>query len=149
MYCIFMDSPIGRLKLISDEDTMIAIEHEQQGVASDSPPDVLLQCVQQLQQYFTGKRKTFDLPMKLEGTTFQQQVWQALTQIPYGETRSYKDIAQMINNPKAVRAVGNANNKNRLPLLIPCHRVIGVNGSLVGYALGLSYKQYLLELEKG
>ncbi|MER1998159.1 MAG: methylated-DNA--[protein]-cysteine S-methyltransferase [Lysinibacillus sp.] len=149
MYCVFMDSPIGRLKIISNDRAIIAIEHNDSGEPSESPPVVLLQCVQQLQQYFAGKRTTFDVPVEIVGTGFQQQVWQTLQKIPFGETRSYKQIAEMINNPKAMRAVGNANNKNRLPLLIPCHRVIGANGSLVGYALGLEHKKYLLELECG
>ena len=149
MYCVFMDSPIGRLKLISNEQAIIAIEHNSSGEPSESPPIVLLQCVQQLQQYFAGKRTTFDVPIEVVGTSFQQQVWQALQKIPHGETRSYKQIAEMIDNPKAVRAVGNANNKNRLPLLIPCHRVIGTNGSLIGYALGIEHKKYLLNLECG
>lgn len=149
IYSIFMNSPIGRLKLMSDEERIVAIEHEQQGEASTSPPVVLLQCVQQLEQYFAGQRQIFDVPICVQGTAFQQQVWQALRNIPYGETRSYKEIAEMIGNPKAMRAVGNANNKNKIPLLIPCHRVIGANGSLVGYALGLEHKQHLLTLEQG
>lgn len=149
MYCVFMDSPIGRLKLTSNDRAMIAIEHDASGEASESPPVVLLQCIQQLQQYFAGKRQSFDVPLEFVGTSFQQQVWRALQSIPYGETLSYKQIAEMIDNPKAVRAVGNANNKNKLPILIPCHRVIGANGSLVGYALGLEHKQYLLALESG
>lgn len=148
MHYVFIDSPIGRLKLVSDEEQLVAIEHEAEGENSISPPVVLLKCVQQLQQYFAGQRTTFDIPLKMEGTAFQQQVWQALQAIPYGETRSYKDIAEMIGNPKAVRAVGNANNKNKFPLLIPCHRVIGANGSLVGYALGVEHKSYLLQLEQ-
>lgn len=149
MYCVFMDSPIGRLKIISNERAIVAIEHNGSGESSESPPVVLLQCVQQLQQYFAGKRTTFDVPVEIEGTSFQQQVWETLQKIPFGETRTYKQIAEIINNPKAMRAVGNANNKNRLPLLIPCHRVIGANGSLVGYALGIEHKKYLLELECG
>lgn len=102
----------------------------------------------QLEEYFCGKRKKFNLPLKQEGTEFMQSVWKVLETITYGETRSYKQIAEMIGNPKAVRAVGMANNKNNIPIIIPCHRVIGNNGKLVGYALGLEMKQWLLDLEK-
>ena len=95
-----------------------------------------------------GKRKEFDLPLLLKGTPFQKQVWEALLNIPFGETRSYKQIAEAIGNPKAVRAVGMANNKNPLLIVVPCHRVIGANGKLVGYAVGLDKKEFLLKLEK-
>ena len=101
----------------------------------------------QLSEYFENKRKHFDLPLSLRGTDFQRSVWKALQTIPWGETRSYKDIAQLIKNPKACRAVGMANNKNPVAIIVPCHRVIGQDGSLVGYAEGLEKKQYLLELE--
>ena len=101
----------------------------------------------QLQEYFEGVRTSFDLKLNLEGTEFQRKVWKALSQIPYGETASYKDIADKIDNPKAVRAVGMANNRNPIPLIIPCHRVVGSNGSLTGYAFGLPLKKYLLEHE--
>lgn len=99
-------------------------------------------------EYLEGKRKTFDLPLTPEGTEFQQKVWNALKEIPYGETRSYKEMAEAIGNPKACRAVGMANNKNPIMLFIPCHRVIGANGSLVGYAGGLDIKEKLLNMEK-
>ncbi|WP_034681630.1 methylated-DNA--[protein]-cysteine S-methyltransferase [Caldalkalibacillus mannanilyticus] len=101
----------------------------------------------QLDQYFAGQRKQFDCEIDLIGTPFQKLVWQALLEIPFGEYRSYKDIAQAIGAPKAVRAVGGANNKNNIPIIIPCHRVIGTNGSLVGYGGGLHIKEYLLNLE--
>lgn len=99
-------------------------------------------------EYFMGQRKYFDFPFELRGTDFQKRVWQELLKIPYGEIRSYKDIAIGIGNPKACRAVGGANNKNPILLLIPCHRVIGSNGSLTGYAAGLGLKSELLRLEK-
>ena len=102
----------------------------------------------QLTEYFSGSRKTFDLPLNLGGTEFQAKVWQALQTIPAGETRSYKDIAVMIGKPGASRAVGMANNRNPVSIIVPCHRVIGQDGSLVGYAGGLAIKQYLLEHEK-
>lgn len=102
----------------------------------------------QLEEYLAGKRKEFDIPLAMEGTPFQQAVWNALLAIPYGETRSYGQIAETIGKPKACRAVGMANNKNKIAVFIPCHRVIGANGNLVGYAGGLDIKKRLLELEK-
>ncbi len=102
----------------------------------------------QLIEYFNGKRKTFDIPFKMHGTVFQQKVWNALCEIPYGETRSYKDIAKAVGNEKASRAIGMANNKNPIHIIIPCHRVIGTSGKLVGYAGGLPMKEFLLKMEK-
>lgn len=101
----------------------------------------------QLQDYFSGKRTQFNLPLAPRGTPFQNLAWEALLSIPYGETRSYKEQAQAIGRPKAVRAIGSANNRNPIPVIIPCHRVIGANGKLVGYAGGLGIKKRLLELE--
>ena len=101
----------------------------------------------QLEEYFSGKRKQFDLPLGPAGTAFFQSVWKGLISIPYGETRSYKQVAQMVGSPKASRAVGMANNKNPIVIIIPCHRVIGSNGSLVGYAYGLDMKKKLIEVE--
>ena len=103
---------------------------------------------QQLDEYFAGKRKKFDIPIKLDGTDFQIKVWKELLKIPYGETCSYLDIAKCIGNPKASRAVGMANNKNKIIIIVPCHRVIGSNKKLVGYACGLDVKKKLLELER-
>ncbi len=102
----------------------------------------------ELLEYFDGKRRQFDIPYKLNGTDFQRKVWSALCEIPYGETRSYKDIAISVGNPKASRAIGMANNKNPLHILVPCHRVIGASGKLVGYAGGLAMKEHLLTMEK-
>lgn len=102
----------------------------------------------QLTEYFEGRRQAFDLPLVLKGSPFQIRVWEALQQIPFGETKTYKDIAQMIGNPKAVRAVGGANNKNPISIIIPCHRVIGSSGALVGYGGGLDKKELLLNHEK-
>ena len=109
--------------------------------------NLLLEAKKQLEEYFEGKRREFDLPIKQEGTDFQKKVWKALCEIPYGETRTYKEVAKMVGNEKASRAVGMANNKNNIPIIVPCHRVIGSNGKLVGYALGLDVKKYLLDLE--
>ncbi|MBQ7241373.1 MAG: methylated-DNA--[Firmicutes bacterium] len=105
-------------------------------------------CLNQLEEYFEGKRKTFSIPVKLEGTPFQLKVWETLLEIPYGETRTYGEIAKAIGSPKAARAVGMANNKNPVCIIVPCHRVVGVGGALVGYAWGLEMKERLLELER-
>lgn len=108
---------------------------------------LIKEALKQINEYFAGRRKIFELPLAPNGTEFQLKVWKALQQIPIGETRSYGEIASIIGNPKASRAVGMANNKNPIPIFIPCHRVIGANGSLVGYAGGLEIKKYLLEKE--
>lgn len=110
--------------------------------------ELIKKAYNQLKEYFLGKRKEFDLPLLPEGTDFQQRVWKALREIPFGETKSYGEIAKNIGNPKATRAVGMANNKNPISIFIPCHRVIGSNGKLVGYGGGLKIKEYLLKIEK-
>lgn len=110
---------------------------------------IIKEAARQLQEYLDGNRTSFELPLNPQGTEFQKNVWKALCQIPYGETRSYKQVAEAIGNPKAPRAVGMANNKNPIMIIIPCHRVIGSNGSLIGYAGGLHIKERLLALEKG
>jgi methylated-DNA-[protein]-cysteine S-methyltransferase len=109
---------------------------------------LIKKAAEQLAEYFAGKRKEFDLPLVLHGTDFQVSVWKALQSIPAGETRSYGDMAALIGKPKACRAVGMANNRNPIPVIVPCHRVIGRDGSLTGYGGGLPVKRYLLELEK-
>lgn len=120
----------------------------QVSMASDATK-LLREAAQQLEAWLTGQSRSFDLPLSPEGTPFQREVWQALRSIPYGETRSYKDVAAAIGRPRAYRAVGNANNRNPLPIIIPCHRVIGADGSLVGYGGGLWLKSVLLRLEAG
>lgn len=109
---------------------------------------IIKEAITQLMDYFTGKRRNFDLPLSPKGTEFQQLVWKALREIPYGETRSYKEVAESIGKPKAYRAVGMANNKNPIPIFIPCHRVIGADGKLVGYSGGIDIKIKLIDLEK-
>lgn len=110
--------------------------------------DLINKAFSQLEEYFDGKRASFDLPLDANGTDFQKSVWNALINIPYGETRSYKEIAETVGVPKGYRAVGLANNKNPIGIFIPCHRVVGADGDLVGYAGGLDLKRFLLELEK-
>lgn len=109
--------------------------------------EITNQAANQLLEYFAGRRREFDVPLNPAGTPFQRSVWEELQHIPYGETRSYSQVAAALNNPRALRAVGAANNKNPLMIFIPCHRVIGANGNLVGYAAGLSIKKFLLDLE--
>lgn len=136
------------LYLVATETHLINIQFTQPQKALLQTTELLSMATIQLDEYFQGKRTTFSLPFKLTGTPFQLAVWKELQNIPYGQTTSYKEIAQKINKPRAYRAVGMANNKNPLPIIIPCHRVIGSNGKLIGYAGGLNLKNYLLELEK-
>lgn len=136
------------LYLVATETHLINIQFTQPQKALLQTTELLSMATIQLDEYFQGKRTIFSLPFKLTGTPFQLAVWKELQNIPYGKTTSYKEIAQKINKPKAYRAVGMANNKNPLPIIIPCHRVIGSNGKLIGYAGGLKLKNYLLELEK-
>ena len=136
------------LYLVATETHLINIQFTQPQKALLQTTELLSMATIQLDEYLQGKRTTLSLPFKLTGTPFQLAVWKELQNIPYGKTTSYKEIAQKINKPKAYRAVGMANNKNPLPIIIPCHRVIGSNGKLIGYAGGLNLKNYLLELEK-
>jgi methylated-DNA-[protein]-cysteine S-methyltransferase len=142
-----MDSPIGLLTLIGTNEALTSVRFGQIGY-SFNPSPLLLRTVSELREYFDGRRKSFDIPLAPEGTDFQKRVWQALCDIPYGETRSYGDIAKALDSPRAARAIGLANNKNPIPIIIPCHRVIGADGSMVGYAGGLETKEFLLKLEK-
>ena len=136
------------LYLVATETHLINIQFTQPQKALLQTTELLSMATIQLDEYFQGKRTIFSLPFKLTGTPFQLAVWKELQNIPYGKTTSYKEIAQKINKPKACRAVGMANNKNPLPIIIPCHRVIGSNGKLIGYAGGLKLKNYLLKLEQ-
>lgn len=152
-----MDSPVGKLKLVAHGDRLSAILWENDKPnrvrphamveANDRP--ILIETERQLNEYFAGTRNRFDLALDFEGTGFQKKVWEALLTIPFGETRSYKEIAAQIGDVKAVRAVGAANGKNPLSIVAPCHRVIGASGDLTGFAGGLANKQFLLSLESG
>lgn len=144
------ESKIGPLTILCDDEALLRIdfgtvEHEN---AVRERSELICITEGQLEEYMAGTRTEFDLPLKPEGTEFQKKVWNALLLIPYGETKSYKDIAVLIDNPKGCRAVGMANNRNPIPIIIPCHRVIGANGSLIGYGGGLDIKVKLLELER-
>ena len=146
----YLDSPIGTLRLVSNGAQLVNIEFECQYSANDDiemSDAVLTVCADQLTGYFAGTRRRFELPLAARGTPFQQSVWAALADIPYGELRNYRDIARTIGNPAAVRAVGAANGRNPLPIVVPCHRVIGSDGTLTGFAGGLEVKRFLLRLE--
>jgi len=149
---IRIDSPIGKLIISARDGAICSIALANTDARNDvettvSQP-VLRQAAQELNEYFSGKRTRFTFAMRAEGTPFQQSVWAALLDIPYGETKSYGEIAMAVENPKGSRAVGMACNKNPIMIAVPCHRVIGASGSLTGYAYGTGMKQSLLDLEK-
>lgn len=150
-----IESPVGRLLIAADEAGLhhILFDSERRPAIPRSgwrhDPASLEPVVEQLEAYFAGERRHFDLELAPRGTEFQLRVWTALTEIPYGETASYRDIAERLGDPAAVRAVGAANGRNPLPIVVPCHRVIGSDGSLVGYGGGLDVKRRLLALEQG
>ncbi|MBL7995680.1 methylated-DNA--[protein]-cysteine S-methyltransferase [bacterium] len=157
-------SPIGDMVLGSVDDKICFLEFhlpERYDEMSDKirkvydaelvegTNNVIEQAEEQLQEYFTGKRKNFTVPLDLRGTEFELKIWDQLLKIPYGQVCSYGDIAKKINNPKSVRAVGGANHNNPIAIIVPCHRVVGKSGSLVGYGGGVEKKKFLIELEKG
>ena len=147
--CTF-NSPLGPVSVVESEGALVevlfGIPEKSEAKTGTSP--LLQEAEKQLREYFDGVRTQFDLPLQPEGTEFQKKVWQALLSIPYGETRTYKEVAELVGNVNATRAVGGANNKNPLGIVVPCHRVIGANGKMVGYAGGVEFKEYLLQLEK-
>ena len=142
-----IESPIGPLTLVEENGALTEVRF---GASDETLCDtpVLMQAAQELGEYFRGERRVFSVPLAPKGTPFQQKCWQALLQIPYGQTRTYAEQALLIGQPKACRAVGMGNHRNPLPLFIPCHRVIGKKGTLTGYAGGLETKEYLLSLER-
>lgn len=144
----YYGSPIGLLLLQANNLKLESISFVQDKSYDESMNALLIKTVRQLDEYFLGERKNFDLPLQFGGTAFQLKVWKALRQIDYGNTSSYKEIAEKISHPKAYRAVGSANNKNRIPIIVPCHRVVGVTGELTGYAGGIWRKKWLLDHEK-
>ncbi|WP_028693987.1 methylated-DNA--[protein]-cysteine S-methyltransferase [Pseudomonas cremoricolorata] len=157
MSCAYtlMDSPVGTLTLVARGDCLAAVlwQNERENrvrlgeLQRDDQHPVLQETARQLGEYFAGQRQQFELPLDFHGTDFQRQVWAALLSIPFGETRSYAQIAQQIGRPQAMRAVGAANGRNPISIIAPCHRVIGASGSLTGFAGGLPVKQHLLSLE--
>ena len=141
-------SPIGIVRLTEEDGAIARIELTDTADAPTTPTPLLREAEQQIMAYLKGKRQQLDFPIRMMGTPFQLRVWHALQQIPYGTTRTYGEIATSIGNPRASRAVGMACNKNPLLLIVPCHRVVGANGKLTGFAYGTDAKQWLLELEK-
>jgi methylated-DNA-[protein]-cysteine S-methyltransferase len=152
----FVESPVGRLKLVASDKGLTAVLWENDNprrvplkdlIQNDKHP-ILMQAELQLKEYFAGSRQTFDLPLDMRGTIFQKGVWEALLAIPFGETRSYGELAKQLGRPSASRAVGAANGRNPVSIVVPCHRVIGSSGKLTGFAGGLGVKALLLDLEK-
>ncbi len=148
----FYDTPIGRIGIGEKGSQIRDIFFDEEEVPKEyirKESHIIRRTIIQLKEYFAGERKIFDIPLYIDtGTEFQKKVWNELLNIPYGETRTYKEIAEAIGHPKAYRAVGMANNKNPIPIIIPCHRVIGSNGKLIGYGGGIHIKEKLLDLEK-
>lgn len=143
-----IDSPVGKMKLVADAVGLTSIQFlDSEEILSEEIPNALEEVVKQLREYFDGKRRDFNLRLSPQGTDFQKRVWKELEKIPFGKTVSYKHIATRLGDPKVIRAAASANGKNPIPIIIPCHRVIGSDGSLTGYAGGLYRKKWLLEHE--
>jgi methylated-DNA-[protein]-cysteine S-methyltransferase len=151
-----IDSPVGRLKLVASDKGLVAVLWENDkpnrvrlgAMVADQRHPILLDTERQLKQYFAGERKTFSVALDMRGTSFQKNVWEALLAIPFGETRSYGQLAKQLGNARAMRAVGAANGRNPVSIIVPCHRVIGSSGKLIGFAGGLETKARLLSLEE-
>jgi methylated-DNA-[protein]-cysteine S-methyltransferase len=144
----YFDSPIGFLEITASEHGIGSLYFREGTFPSNKPSGVLKNCFDQLAEYFEGKRKIFSLDLDPEGTDFQKKVWNELLKIPFGETISYLELSKRLGDVKAIRAVGNANGKNPVSVIVPCHRVIGTNGKLIGYGGGLWRKRWLLEFER-
>ena len=147
IYYYSYETELGSITFMEEDGALLAISTRRSNEGICQETALIKEANRQLDEYLKGERKTFRLPLNPKGTDFQKRVWKALCEIPYGETRSYKQISEAIGNPKAVRAVGMANNRNPLLIVVPCHRVIGANGKLVGYAAGIDKKEFLLRLE--
>jgi methylated-DNA-[protein]-cysteine S-methyltransferase len=143
----YLESPVGLIEIRCSEQGVRSVHFAEQRFFETQENVHNLLVVKQLAEYFNGKRKVFDVPFDLEGTPFQQRVWQELLTIPFGKTRSYMDVSRALGDPKAIRAVGTANGRNKIAIIIPCHRVIGSDSSLTGYAGGLHRKRWLLDFE--
>jgi methylated-DNA-[protein]-cysteine S-methyltransferase len=156
LVCKTIDSPVGRLKLVASDKGLVAVLWENDkpnrvrlgAMTADQRHPILLDTERQLKQYFAGERKTFSVALDMRGTSFQKNVWEALLAIPFGETRSYGQLAKQLGNARAMRAVGAANGRNPVSIIVPCHRVIGSSGKLIGFAGGLETKARLLSLEE-
>jgi methylated-DNA-[protein]-cysteine S-methyltransferase len=151
----FVDSPIGKLRLVASDHGLVAILWEKdnprrvrlEDLVENGRHPTIVQTARELKEYFAGKRRVFNVPLDMRGTPFQKQVWEALLGIPFGETRTYGQLAVQLGNPRATRAVGAANGRNPVAIIAPCHRVIGFSGKLTGFAGGLDAKAHLLNLE--
>lgn len=149
LFMAYIQSELGPIRISGTEEGISEVHFMDESIKTyKKPPECLKDCVKQLEEYFQGKRTTFSLKLLLEGTSFQKKVWKQLSKIPFGSTASYRDIARAIGKREAVRAVGGANGKNRIAIIIPCHRIIGSSGALVGYGGGLWRKGWLLSHEK-
>ncbi|MGA9418163.1 MAG: methylated-DNA--[protein]-cysteine S-methyltransferase [Candidatus Cybelea sp.] len=156
MFYTIVPSPVGKLRLVGSDRGLVAVswESKRSGVPrletmEDPHHPVLVEAARQLDQYFAGQRKEFELKLEFRGTDFQKRVWDELLKIPFGETRTYGEIARRLGNVNAMRAVGAANGRNPIPIIAPCHRVIGASGDLVGFGGGLEVKEYLINFERG
>lgn len=151
MWYAYTPTPVGDLLVVGSEEGLLRIEFPPAAAPAGVPRDErrLAPVLRQIDEYFAGSRREFDVPLAPRGTAFQLEVWRALQRIPYGETRSYAEIARSIGRPAATRAVGAANGANPIPIIIPCHRVIGSNGALTGFGGGIDVKRWLLDLEAG
>jgi len=149
MFIKFIDSPLGKMVAKADENAVFELDFAERFNEDlvEKPNEILLQLETEIEEYFSEKRKDFSVPVHLQGTDFQKKAWKILQEIPYGKTISYAEQATLVGNKKAVRAVAGANSKNKIVLLVPCHRVIGSNGTLTGFTSGLWRKEKLIELE--
>ncbi len=148
MYVYYYETTLGKMGIVTENDQVIQVFFgKKRVIAEEKETELIREVHNQIHEYLMGDRKQFDIPIKITGTPFQKKVYKALLKIPYGQTSTYEQIAKMLNNPKAYRAVGLSNGKNPIAIIIPCHRVIGKNGNLTGYAGGLTRKKKLLNLE--
>ena len=149
IYLTYYQSPIGVMEIVGSREHIVTVNFVDQARAGDDDlPACIQECVRQIDEYFKGNLKEFSLKLQMQGTDFQKTVWQQLTKVAYGQTASYRQIAAAIGNPAASRAVGNANGKNPISIIVPCHRIIGTDGSLTGYGGGLWRKAWLLGHER-
>ena len=156
MFYTIVPSPVGKLRLVGSDRGLVAVSWESKRSSvprletmEDPHHPVLVEAARQLDQYFAGQRKEFELKLEFRGTDFQKRVWDELLKIPFGETRTYGEIARRLGNVNAMRAVGAANGRNPIPIIAPCHRVIGASGAIVGFGGGLEVKEYLINFERG
>lgn len=149
MFCDYFSSPVGLLLIEADAAAIVSVSFQEKKEKQVQSCSMIEKCIQEFEEYFSGKRRTFDVPLAPSGTPFQQAVWNELLKIPFAKTISYSQLARKLGDEKKIRAAGTANGKNPIPIIIPCHRVIGSDGSLVGYGGGLWKKKWLLELESG